>query len=55
MESPRLERISGGWAARGDGWAVHALTKEGALERFWNAVRVHEQIDGRAATKPDQV
>lgn len=47
MESPTLERIKGGWAARGDGWAVHARSKDDALERFWEAVAKHKEIDRR--------
>lgn len=44
---PRLERIKGGWAARGDGWAVHGATQDEALERYQEAVRRHEEIDRR--------
>lgn len=47
-EVPQVERIRGGWAARGDGWAVHGASKDDALDRFWKAVEKHEEIDGRA-------
>ncbi len=46
-ESPRLERIKGGWAARGNGWAVHGKSKNDALKRFWKAVKRHEEIARR--------
>ena len=44
---PRLERIQGGWAARGDGWAVHGKTKQEALTRFREAELRHAEIDRR--------
>ena len=41
---PQLVQIKGGWAAHGDGWAVHAPTREGAIKRFHEAEKVHEKI-----------
>jgi hypothetical protein len=43
----RLERVKGGWAAIGDGWAVFAPTEDEAKERFAEAERKHQEIDGR--------
>lgn len=47
METPTLERIKNGWAARGKGWAVHAATREEAEARFREAERRHAEIDAR--------
>jgi len=33
----KLRQIKGGWAASGDGWAVHGATQEEATERFHEA------------------
>ena len=40
MEQPGIEPIKNGWAALGNGWAVHGKTQEEALEtinpeRLW--------------------
>ena len=48
MESPRVEPIKNGWAARGEGWAVHAPTRQEALERFRVAKERHEVIEKRS-------
>ena len=47
MIEPRLTPIRNGWAARGDGWAVHAPSREQALRKFEEAERHHEEIDAR--------
>lgn len=44
---PELRPIKGGWAASGNGWAVHALTREEAIQKFKEAERQHEVIDSR--------
>lgn len=31
---PIIEEIKAGWAAKGDGWAVHASTKEEAVKKY---------------------
>ncbi len=41
---PRLMEIKDGWAARGEGWAVHAPTREEAIHRFRKAELRHEKI-----------
>lgn len=41
---PTLTKIKSGWAARGDGWAVHAPTQEEALKLYEEAERRHEVI-----------
>lgn len=47
MSEPRLEKIKVGWAARGDGWAVHAATEEEAVRLFRDAERRHKEILAR--------
>lgn len=51
-ETPDLRRIARGWAAHGDGWAVHGATRDEALARFWEAVRRHEEIDALPLREP---
>ena len=51
-DAPRLARIKGGWAAYGDGWAVRGQSKDDALERFWQAVTRHKEIDQRPLKEP---
>jgi hypothetical protein len=53
MESPKIEPIKGGWAARGAGWAVHAPTRDEALIRFQEAKRRHELIEKRPVPPRD--
>lgn len=43
----KLERVKGGWAAVGDGWAVFGATEDEAAERFAEAEHKHEEIDER--------
>lgn len=31
---PIIEEIKSGWAARGDGWAVHAATREEVVKQY---------------------
>ena len=45
MKEPRLARIVNGWAAYGDGWAVHGATQEEVLRLFQEAQEKHRQID----------
>lgn len=45
MEQPTLTQIKNGWAAIGDGWAVHAPTKDEALRKYESAERRHEEIE----------
>ena len=47
MNKPTLVPIKNGWAARTDGWAVHASTKEEALRLFQEAERRHEEMEAR--------
>ena len=39
-----ISPIKGGWAAYGDGWAVHGETKRQALILFGLALERHKQI-----------
>lgn len=52
MEQPRIERIKNGWAAIGNGWAVHGATQEEALEKFRQAEQRHRKIDERIQDDP---
>ncbi len=47
VEEPRLRPIKGGWAASGDGWAVHGATQEEALQKFRRAVEQYREIISR--------
>lgn len=40
-----LTKIKNGWAAHGDGWAVHAATKEEAIQKYCVAEIRHQEID----------
>ena len=44
-KKPALTPIKNGWAAHGDGWAVHALTPEEAIQKFIEAEQRHSEID----------
>jgi len=43
--NPDLAPIKNGWAAHGDGWAVHAPTPEEAIQKFLEAEQRHREID----------
>jgi hypothetical protein len=47
MTEPILTEIKTGWAALGQGWAVHAATRDEALRRFREAEREHREILAR--------
>jgi hypothetical protein len=42
---PILEEIKAGWAARGDGWAVHAPTKEAVIQKYNEREKYYEWLD----------
>lgn len=44
---PRLERIHAGWAAHGDGWVVHAPTKEQAIKKYVERKAFREALGRR--------
>ena len=44
-KKPALTPIKNGWAAHGDGWAVHAPTPEEAIQKFLEAEERHREID----------
>jgi len=46
---PTLRAIKGGWAADGNGWAVHGKTKEEAIEHYGFAIIRHKLISAREA------
>lgn len=43
-----LVPIKNGWAARGEGWAVHGRTPEEARQKFYEAEERHREIDARS-------
>ncbi|NLJ38974.1 MAG: hypothetical protein GX432_09470 [Candidatus Atribacteria bacterium] len=47
MNEPRLIKIVAGWSAHGDGWAVHASTKEAAIQKFKERKKFYEELKGR--------
>jgi hypothetical protein len=50
-----VEPIKGGWAARGNGWAVHGKTREEAICLYQIAERKHREIESRPLPKPAHV
>lgn len=50
---PKLQQIKNGWAAIGQGWAVHAPTQEEALRKFEEAERKHQEIAARPPKTQD--
>ena len=46
-KEPTLAPIKNGWAALGNGWAVHGSTREEALENYHKAEERHREIDSR--------
>ncbi len=42
---PELRPIKNGWAAYGDGWAVHGATREEAIQKYREAEEWHRMID----------
>lgn len=44
-ERPDLTPVKNGWAAHGDGWAVHAATPEEAVQKFLAAEQRNREID----------
>ena len=44
---PVLAPIKSGWAALGDGWAVHGRTREEAVRKYEEAKQRHRDIDAR--------
>jgi hypothetical protein len=47
VADPILTEIKNGWAALGDGWAVHGRTKEEAIQKYYEAEARHREIDQR--------
>lgn len=47
MGEPSLLQTKSGWLARGDGWAIHAPTREEAIRKYEEAERRHKEIDAR--------
>lgn len=50
----KLSAIKNGWAARGQGWAVHGQTKEEAQNKFVQAEVLHKVIDARIRERISQ-
>lgn len=47
MAEPKLTPVKNGWAARGDGWAVHAPSREEVIRKYEEAERRHKEIEAR--------
>jgi hypothetical protein len=43
-----IKRVKNGWAALGDGWAVHGKTEEEAIKHYHEAVAKHREIRARS-------
>ena len=43
-KEPELFPIANGWAAYGDGWAVHGATREEAIEKYRKAEQRRREI-----------
>jgi len=50
----KLSAIKNGWAARGQGWAVHGRTREEAQTKFAQAEALHKVIDARTREQVSQ-
>lgn len=50
-----MSPVKGGWAAYGDGWAVHGESKEEALRLYHEAVERHREMDARAVEAPEEI
>ena len=47
-EQPReVKKIASGWAAFGDGWAVHAPTRESVLKEYKDRVKFYKELSKR--------
>lgn len=44
---PIIRKIKGGWAAHGNGWAVHAPTKEEAVAKYNERIGFYEDLKNR--------
>lgn len=44
---PRLVPIIIGWAAHGIGWAVHAPSKDEAVQKYWERIALYQIVDER--------
>jgi hypothetical protein len=40
----KVQKIASGWAAFGDGWAVHAPTKELVLKEYEERVKFYKEL-----------
>lgn len=45
QREPRVRQIVSGWAAFGDGWAVHARTRDGVIALYWARKRFYDDLD----------
>lgn len=44
----RLYKIVTGWAAHGNGWAIHAPTKKLALKEYYERCAFYEELSKRS-------
>lgn len=55
MEPLDVSPIKGGWAAYGDGWAVHGRTEEEAVRLYHEAVERHREMDARSTEGAEEL
>jgi hypothetical protein len=54
VDGVKVAPIKNGWAAYGDGWAVHAPTIDEAIARYWQAVAKHQEIAAHPRVIPQE-
>ena len=47
MSEPKIDKVKAGWAALGEGWAVHAPTREAAIEKYKERERFYRELIAR--------
>lgn len=47
--------VKGGWAALGNGWAVHGKTEEEAIRLYHEAIERHKEIEARPLQLREEV
>jgi hypothetical protein len=51
---PRVRQIRAGWAAFGDGWAVHARTRDEVIAVYWARKQFYDALDALIAQDREQ-
>jgi uncharacterized protein (DUF885 family) len=50
----KLERIACGWAAHGEGWAIHAETREKAILDYQERVKFYKELEKRPISQKSE-